>query len=91
MSTSKPTSHSFNQRINEYGAKISQWFKEHGWLSGILSGLFVVLIVILIPKFQLYENESLDFRARIELEDRLRKTLVQIFGGIFVLIGLYLG
>jgi len=60
----------------------------------LISGLIVVVCVcglIYVPKWQLLDKGIADPKTRIELENKLRATLTQTLGGIFILIGLYFG
>ena len=49
-----------------------------------------VIALLYIPKCQLYKEGITAPEGHIDLENRLRATLAQIFLGVFLLIGLYL-
>ena len=58
----------------------------------ILFGFIIMICVfalVYVPKWQLYGEDIADTKERIELENRLRATLVQALGGAFLLIGIY--
>ena len=62
----------------------------------ILLGFLAVLLIvslIFIPKWQLsYYDNTLPKNSKdyIELEDKLRKTLIMVWGGLIVVLGFYL-
>ncbi len=66
-------------------------FKEK-FLLGFLAVLLIVSLIF-IPKWQLsYHNNTLPKNSKdyIELEDKLRTTLILVWGGLIVVLGLYL-
>ncbi len=69
------------------------WFYKPRFTSQLLMGLLLIgaMVFVLwkVPKWQL-EGEKLQAERRIQLENDLRKTLAQIMGGAFILIGGYL-
>ncbi len=69
------------------------WFYKPRFTSQLLMGLLLIgaMVFVLwkVPKWQL-EGEKLQAERRIQLENDLRKTLAQIMGGAFVLLGGYL-
>src|SRR5258708_5589645 len=58
-----------------------------GWL---IAALCVLLLIVFLPKDQMfgYRPDPDKPNDRIRLENELRTTLVQILGGLFVLLGL---
>lgn len=69
------------------------WFYKPRFTWQLLMGLLLIgaMVFVLwkVPKWQL-EGEKLQAERRIQLENDLRKTLAQIMGGAFVLLGGYL-
>jgi len=66
-------------------------FKEK-FLLGFLAVLLIVSLIF-IPKWQLsYHDNTLPKNSKdyIELEDKLRTTLILVWGGLIVVLGLYL-
>jgi len=62
-------------------------------LLGVLVVLLIVVCTVYIPKWQLnYYHSTIPKGSKdyIELEDKLRKTLIQVCGGLIVFLGLYL-
>jgi uncharacterized protein YjbI with pentapeptide repeats len=69
-------------------------FLDAGWSSSLLFGLSVAGIAVSVllwqvPKWQVQRSAGLTDENRFDRENESRKTLAQIFGGAFVLAGLY--
>lgn len=73
-------------------SQIEGWLghSSHAW-AWLVIAVAVVLALIFIPKLQTRQLRvpSADNRARFDAENEARKTLAQILGGLFVLVGLY--
>ena len=82
----------FFKRIQDWLARVIKSQITRRVLQGLL-GLLVVIALILalwwVPKWQLSGETKLQPEKRIELENNLRKTLAQIFGGFFVFFAAY--
>jgi hypothetical protein len=60
-------------------------------LAPLLTVIGVVVVVLLwaLPKWQVAQSKALTDENRFDRENEARKTLAQIFAGVFVLAGLY--
>ncbi len=54
-----------------------------------LIAFICAFVLIYVPKWQLLDEGITDPKERIELENKLRMTLSQTLGGLFILVGLY--
>ena len=56
-----------------------------------MGGIFVLGIVLwMVPEAQVEQFKDIKPQVRASLEDQYRRTLAQIIGGLFLLVGLYL-
>jgi uncharacterized protein YjbI with pentapeptide repeats len=55
----------------------------------VVVGIFVILALWLLPKWQVSDSRGLTDQNRFDRENEARKTLAQIIGGVLVLAGLY--
>jgi hypothetical protein len=88
--------------VASLGGGLAAWrrFKLSETLSGLfpnlllalfITGVAVVMILLLwlLPKWQVARSEALTDDKRFDRENEARKTLAQIIGGVFLLAGLY--